>query len=435
MPSHCCRIIAFCLITSYGAHAQDLLSIYQAARQSDPTWLAAIATHQAAQEATRQSQSQFLPFVDLSAQSDRHNRDIQNGSTKQQTYNSNSWSLNIKQSIFNPINKATHQQAKASVQQANALLTTQEHDLIIRSSQAYFAILSAETQLRSVQAEQKAIAQQLEQVKRRFEVGLVAITDVNEAKASYDLVKAKKLSSENNLLLARDALSEITGAQHPKLSPLQTVIDLAHPEPQQLSSWIELADQQNPSLQAMQFALEQARTHVQIKRAGHLPYLDLVASHTRNRSQADNTPDTTKNNLLGIRFKLPLYAGGRVNSQTRQALAELEQAQYNLQKTQRAIHRQTRTAYLSVLNEISRIKALQQAVISAQTALQATEAGFDVGTRTIVDVLNAQRLLYSAQNDYAQTRHAYLVSSLRLKQAAGILSQDDVAALNQMLSR
>lgn len=426
------------LLTSSSALlADDLLSVYQQARNSDPTWLAATAGNKAAQESTVQSKAGFLPAASLSGSTTRNSTDINysNPATtdRNESYTSNSWTLTITQPLLDLSTHALHDQAKAGVRQSDAELVASQQDLIVRTAQAYLNILSAEAELTSVQAEKKAIARQLDQAERRFEVGLIAITDVHEAQASHDLATANEISANNRLLLAREALSEITGKAHNSIDTVQDTIPLLTPDPIDIDNWIDQAKSHNPSLIAATASVESAQQNVKAKRAGHYPTLDLVATGGNSSTSISTGANNTDSSTLGLQFSLPIYAGGAVSSQVRQAHAQLEQAQYNQQKTQRAVVRQTRDAYLGVISEVSRIKALQQAVVSAQSAVDATEAGFEVGTRTIVDVLNAQRSLHRSQADYEQARHIYLLNGLKLKQAAGSLSEGDLAALNQLL--
>lgn len=415
------------------------MNVYRQAHDSDPTWLAAVADNRAAQESTVQSKAGFLPTASLTASTTKNFSDIDNSFlNRRETSNSNNWTLTISQPIFNLSNYAQHDQAKANVRQSDAELVSSQQDLMVRTTQAYLNILSSEAELTSVQAEKKAIARQLDQAERRFEVGLIAITDVHEAQASHDLATANEISAQNSLLLARDALSEITGYSHDKLYTVKKDIPLLSPDPDDIEQWIAQAKTNNPGVIAAMASVESAQQNVKINRAGHYPTLDLVAtggsSSTGSTGFSSGTNETDSSSL-GLQFNLPIYAGGAVSSRVRQAHAQLEQAQHNQQRTQRAVIRQTRDAYLGVISEISRIKALQQAVVSAQSAVDATEAGFEVGTRTIVDVLDAQRSLHRSQADYEQARHTYLLNSLRLKQAAGNLSEEDIAAINNMLVR
>lgn len=430
--------VAAVLLSAAGAlHARGLLDIYQAAQKSDPVWLSQIAIHAAAQEATVQSSAGFRPDIRFSVNttsnfnhSESFNPSIPD---RREKYNSNGWSLSITQPIFRMANYARHRQAKAGVQRADAELAASAQDLMLRVARAYFDILTAESELTSAQVEKKAIERQLDQAQKRFEVGLVAITDVHEAQASFDLAIANQLVAENQILRAKESLSEITGDTHDSLDPLKDEIRLASPEPDNIDEWVKRAVQNNHTLAAGKAAVEAARQDVAVQKAGHYPTLDLVATGQNNTSHGGNFGSDTDREMLGLQFTLPVYSGGLTASEVRQAIAELQQVKAGLTRIRRATERQTRDAYLNVISDISRIQALRQARVSSRSALDATEAGFEVGTRTIVDVLNAQRTLYNSISDFQQARHNYIINGLELKHASGSLSEGDIGSVDELL--
>ena len=425
------------LLLATSVSATGLQAIYQQAIKADPVWLGALAGNRAAQEVSRQSFAAFLPSANLTASSTSNFQESQSFNTlipdRREKFNSNAWTLSVTQPVFSMLNYATHRQAKASVRQSNIELTAEAQDLVLRVAQAYFDALSAEAELSAAQAEKKANARQLEQAQKRFEVGLLAITDVHEAQASHDLALANEIAAQNSLLLAGVALSEITGETYDALTGLSSELKLLAPEPENIDDWVQQALRNNLDLSAAKAALEVAQENLKINRAGHFPTLDLVATSGNSTSHGGNFGNDTDTDRLTLQFNLPIYAGGSISSQTRQALAELDQTRHSLMQTKRATEKLARDAYLGVITEISRTHALEQAVVSTQSAVDATEAGFDVGTRTIVDVLNAQRALYSARSDLQQARYSYLINGLRLKQATGSLSGDDIASLEQIL--
>ena len=412
------------------------MDVYKEAQISDPIWLGAIAGNRADQEASEQSYSAFLPNIGFTASSSSNFQDL-NGrdalaGNRREKYNANSWNLNITQSVFSMTNYAVHRQAQASVRRSDTVLTVEAQNLILRVAQAYFDVLSAQSDLTAVSAEKKATARQLDQAQKRFEVGLIAITDVHEAQASYDLVEADEIVAENLVIIARQALNEITGKTYTKLNDLGEQLELKSPEPDDIEAWVERAMDNNLSLTAAKIAFEVAQENVKVRRAGHYPTLDLVASTGKSSTHLDPSRKT-QDDTIGLQFSVPIYTGGRVTSETRQALAELDQTSQTLTQTRRATEKQTRDAYVAVRASISRIEALQQAVVSAQSAVDSTEAGFEVGTRTIVDVLQAQRALYEAKNNHQKARYNYLLFGLQLKQAEGSLSEDDLIAVNNLL--
>lgn len=426
-------ILAGALISST-VSAENLLEVYETAQKADTEWLSAQAANRAAQEATVQSYAAFLPNVGLSADSTYNDLDRKSsGLRSSDSYNSNGWALSATQPVFRMQNYASHRQAKAAVRQADALLAAAEQDLIVRVARAYLEVLAAEAELSSVQANSKAIERQLEQAKKRYEVGLIAITDVHEAQAEYDLSKATEIRSANNVEIAFEALREITGQHYTELFKLAAEIPMITPEPASVDAWAEKALQDNLSITAALAAIEVAQENVELQKADHYPSLDLVGTYGEQNSGGAGSFDTD-GSTVSLQFNLPIYQGGAVVSRTRQALAELEQAREEATGVHRTVENQARSAYLGVVADLSRIRALQQSVVSTQSAVDATEAGFEVGTRTIVDVLDAQRALYRATADFHISRYTYIGNYLLLKQAAGSLSVQDVKTVNSVLT-
>ena len=284
-------------------------------------------------------------------------------------------------------------------------------------------------------AELEAIEKQLEQADQRFEVGLATIIDVTEARAAYDLATAAIIEAENLLANAREALRETAGQYPSELAELKEETPLVKPEPENIEEWSEQAIVMNPVLQSANSNVGLAKENIEFERSGHYPTLDLVAQKGYTSQSDSNLSGSNKTHqkILGLQVNIPIYAGGVVNSRTREASFRLDEAMQNEEEQRRAIIRQTRAAYNSVMSGVSRVNALQQAVYSNQKALESTEAGFDVGTRTTVDVLNARRELFSALRDYSRSRYEYVVNTLRLKQAAGIVSVNDIEQINQWL--
>jgi outer membrane protein len=323
------------------------------------------------------------------------------------------------------------------VAQATANFGSAKQGLLLRVAEAYFQVLGAEDNLNFTRAEQKAIAEQLKQAKQRFKVGLTAITDVHEAQARYDQSVAQSIAAENRLAVSRESLREITGQYFSVLAPLSKQSPLIAPDPQNIEQWVNTAKDKSLPLLAAEQAMRIAREEIARNRAGHYPTLDLVASQSHTETDGGAfvtfTGKQTDDTRIGVQLNLPLYQGGLVSSQTRQAAYKYQQARELYEQQQRATERQTRNAYLNVLANISQVKAFRQALQSTRTALEATEAGYQVGTRTAVDVLNARREVFRAERDYAQARYAYILETLRLKQAAGTLGEQDLAAINRWL--
>ncbi len=423
-------LLAAALVLPQAALASDLLGVYHQALESDPQLRAAEAAHRAAMEIRPQSRSALLPQVNLSAERNTIDSDITGLGNR--NYDTNGYTLSLVQSIYHHDTYVQLRQADAGIAQADAELRAAGHGLILRVAEAYFNLLAAEDNLEFAEAEKRAISQQLRQTKQRFEVGLSAITDVHEAQASHDLAVAQEIAAQNQLEIAREALRELTGNEPDGTAPLSGEMALVGPEPADIDQWVETALQQNLGLLATEASVNAAREEVKRRQSGHYPSLDLVASRrysdTRDAPSFGNESTT---NTIGLQLNVPLYSGGRTSATVREAGHRLTQALEGLDQQRRATVRQTRSAYLGVIAGISRVKALKQSLSSTQTALEATQAGFEVGTRTVVDVLNSQRLVYLARRDYARARYDYLLATLSLKQAAGTLDIADLESINR----
>jgi len=425
------------LLGSTTSHAEDLLEIYRYAQQSDPQLLAAEAGNQAAQEVRAQSRAALLPQLNLSANVTQHSSDITKSNTTtptgEETYTSNGYTVSLVQSLYHHEYYVQLRQADASIARANAEYEGAKQSLILRVAEAYFNVLAAQDSLTTAEASKRAFSQQLRQTQQRFDVGLSAITDVHEAQAAYDSAVATELAAQSQLDTNRENLREIIGRDPVALSVLKDEVPLMSPDPADINQWVEKAQKQNLSLLAAEAAARAAQEELNKRQAGHYPTLDLVASHNYNDSTDYAYGNESTNNSIGVQLNVPIYSGGLTTAQTREARALYTQAQEALEQQRRATVRETRSAYLSVTTGISQVNARKQALASAQTALEATQAGFEVGTRTIVDVLNSQRERFTAQSEYLRARYDYLLATLRLKQAAGSLNLDDIAKINNWL--
>jgi len=418
------------------AVAGDLLDNYLLARDNDPQLKAADATRLAQAETKDQSVALLLPNISLTGNTDKISSDTDSNfafnPSRKEDFHTNGYSLVVTQPVYHHDYWVGLRQADATVAQAEADYGTAKQDLMIRLASGYFDLLAAQDNLDFARAEKDATARQLEQAKQRFEVGLIAITDVHEAQAQFDLTVAQEISSDNLLANARESLQEITGQYEQAPQLLRDKIPLLSPEPTDIEQWVKTATAQNLNLKSAQFAREVASEETNRQRSGHFPTLDIVASknHSDSNSAFGSQRDSDQ---ISLQLNVPIFAGGAVNSRTRQAAYRAEAAKQNLLQTRRSVVRQTRNAYLGVIAEISRVKALKQAVISSAKANEATQAGFEVGTRTIVDVLLSQRELFRAKRDYARSRYDYILNTLRLKQAAGSLARADIEAINGWL--
>lgn len=426
------------LLGASTAQAEDLLEIYQLALQNDAQLRTAMANRDSALEARPQAEAQLLPSVSLSGDANLVRTDVNSSASSSAfTDNPNNYataglSLNLSQSIYRKEFNLQVDQADRQIAQAEVTFAAEEQNLIIRVAQAYFNVLSAEDTLEFARAENAAIARQLDQAKQRFEVGLIAITDVHEAQAAFDQSRADLIQAENALDNAWEAQQEIIKQSVEELAPLAEELPLNPPQPQNPEQWAETAQTENLSLQAASYGVDIARLNIEVQDAGDSPTLDLVGSHSLDVSNDENGSDL-HTTVIGLQLNLPLYTGGAVSSRTRQARFDYEAAQQNLDQQRRSVNRSVRDAYRGVMSSISRVEALKASTISAESALEATTAGFEVGTRTMVDVLNAQRDLFSARSNYAQVRYDFILNGLLLKQATGNLSLDDLKQVNSWL--
>ena len=433
-------------------HGDSLLEIYQQALQSDPLIHEAEARRLAAEELAPQARGLLFPQIQANAgwdQTDASGNQLIVDTTGFATApfesdsTSKSWDVSLRQTIFRWDQVIGLKQAGKLVAKAEADYEFAQQDLIIRVATRYFEVLAAEDLLTSIHADRLAIARQLEQAKQRFEVGLIAITDVQESQAAYDQSVADEIGAKRSLATSRELLREITGKYAASLSAPREDLPLPSPNPADQASWIDLAMAQNLQLVSSRLDEEVARQEISFRRTGHYPTLDLVARRAYNESVGESQlgpfPVSPIDNdrtadVIGLQFTLPIFAGGRTSSRVREAVYLHRASTEQLQRITRETERATRDAYLGVLAEISRVKALNQAVKSSRTALEATQAGFDVGTRTIVDVLNSQRALYTAITNYYRSRYAYIGNVLLLKQAAGSLQVQDLEEIDRWLT-
>ena len=417
--------------------AVDLFEVYQMAESSDPVYRQSVAAYEATLEAKPQARAQLLPTVSLNASTASNNQNISTAtglSPGEVSFNSHGYSLDISQPVFRYNLYLSLKQADLQIQQAQAELDASLQDLIIRASERYFDALAAVDNLNFVQAEKASLGRQLEQAKQRFEVGLIAITDVQEAQAGFDQSVANEILAENLIDNTHEALREITGNYLTDLAPLGDSMPLVTPQPDVIEEWTKISQEQNLRVIATKSQVENARQEIKIQKSGHLPTLDIVANKGYASSGGRFGGAQIHSEAIGLELNVPLYEGGLVNSRTRQAQSQYNQAFQQLEEAYRTAQRQTREAYLGVISGISQVKALTQAVISSESSLEATQAGFEVGTRTTVDVVASQRALLQTKRDYARARYNYILNTLRLKQAAGTLTPEDLQEINAWLN-
>lgn len=444
-------------ITPFCWSANTLSEIYELALQNDPQLRAARAAYLAGSESKNISRAQLLPQI--SAVGEYSESKYENsstsvlgqgaifgrkGQTEQETKN---YSITLSQPIFDLPAWFSFQQGKELSEQAKLQFSADQQSLILRSADSYFDVLRARDNLETALAEEKAIKRQLEQTRERFEVGLLPITDVHEAQAAFDNATVNTLETQGALDIAFEGLTVLTGEPHQQLAGLMPDFPVENPEPQNREDWVQFSLQNNFSLQAAKHAKEAADNNAQSKKFEHMPTITGSMSYYDNISDSDftgtdinsNQPFTSPSeneqdgHTIGVQLNVPIFTGGLVSAERRQAYQQFIQASENYTSTQRNTVQQARSQHLQVITNTARTKARNQAITSAKSALEATQAGYEAGTRNIVDVLIAQRTLFQAKRDYANARYDYIGSLLRLKEVAGQLSPDDIYQLNAWL--
>lgn len=412
--------------TAFGAN--DLLDIFRLAAQADATLQAARADLDAARESGPIARSARQPQAMLSGSSTLIASDAETGNGSRHQY-----AVQLTQTLYDNRLDANVQLADATIRQAQAQYAASEQSLILRVAQAYFDVLGAQDTLVFANTDQAAIERQLEQAQKRYEVGLIAITDVHEAQARFDLATAAQITAQNTVDAALAALQVIIVERPGALKIMTDQLTLAPPDPADLDAWIARAETGNLTLIAANDNAQRARVNIRAQGFDNHPTVNLVIAHSHTETFGDRSGGNT-DNTVGVQLNWPLHTGGAGAARVRQAEHQLTAALAAAAQTRRGVIQQTSDAYRGVLAGISRVKALQQAVVSNTSALEATEAGFDVGARTIVDVLNAERNLGSAIRDFKRARYDYVLATLSLKQAAGDLAVTDLATVNRWLN-
>ncbi len=477
------RLLPVALLLTQAAQADTLLQVYEKALQSDPQVREAEANRMAVLEGKPIARGALLPQV--SGQMTIANNATNGGTStffgsQQSTRvvdsrdnDARNWVLQLRQSIFRWDQWITLSQAGKKSAQADADYQAAQQDLIVRVASTYFLILAAEDTLASQQAAKESIGRQLEQAQKRFEVGLIAITDVQEAQAAYDQAVTDEILAKRALANNWEALRTIIDEIPPTLAKPAADIPLVSPDPDDVETWVNTAQQQNRNVISSQIGTRIAKDDVGLARTGHYPTVDLVLSRNNTNNEgfsrapcfqapqdldgnnaADLNSDPNRDcvggnpagtivrtptgtdletDSISLQLSLPIFSGGQTSARVQQAVYRHRASRERLERTQRETEQQTRDAYLGVISDISRVTALKQALESSRTALKASEAGYEVGTRTAVDVLDAKRKTFVAEALYLRSRYDYLINGLRLKQAAGTLAVDDLAQVDTLL--
>ncbi|QIA62494.1 outer membrane channel protein TolC [Vibrio astriarenae] len=411
---------------SFSASADDLVEIYNLAKDNDPTLLSSAATRDAAFEAITSSRATLLPQINLTAGYNINSSDVSQRDSQALTAG-----VGLSQELYNRSSWITLDIAEKNARAQDSIYAANQQALILRVSQAYFEVLRAQDNLVFVQAEKAAVGRQLEQTKQRFEVGLSAITDVHDAQAQFDAVLADEVLAENNLVNSYEALREITGQEHANLSVLDTGRFSASKSADSINVLLQQAEEKNLSLLASRISQDVARDNISLANSGHLPSISLDAGYNYGDDSEANSALNPYNDFnIGVNLVVPLYTGGNITSQSKQAEYAYVAASQDLEATYRSVVKDVRAFNNNITASIGALRAYEQSVISAQSALEATEAGFDVGTRTIVDVLDSTRRLYDANRNLSDARYNYILSELQLRQAVGTLSEQDILDVN-----
>lgn len=420
---------------SFGANAQSLLSMVEAARAYDAEYLSDVAGAQATRASAKQGNAGVLPKIALQAQQARST--VHLDATPNYKVTTNQVGIVASQSLFSATNIANFGKAKQGEMAADVQLRAAEQALLVRVAQAYFNVLTAQDAFASVQASKKAAEQQLEAAKRNFEVGNTTITDTREAQAQFDSIVAQEIASENNLRVLELALTEVTGLPNPK--PYRLEKPEMPPLPSgDIEQWVNTAKDSSAAVAAAKIALANAGYDVDAAKGGHLPTLDLTLGYYRNGTSAAHTASNAASykptSQIALQFNMPLYAGGVVSNGVDAAVAKEAQARSNLDKAMRDVNNQVKSAYLGLQSGMSQTKALEAALASSQSALDANKLGYEVGVRINIDVLNAQTNVFKTQAALAKARYEVLLGGLQLRLAAGTLSIDDLIALNKLMA-
>ncbi|MEZ8019078.1 outer membrane channel protein TolC [Vibrio splendidus] len=418
---------------SSSAFADTLAEVYDQAKQNDPQLLRSAAQRDAAFEAVTSSRSSLLPQINLTAGYNltRGETDLDSAPTRDNDQNALTAGISFSQELYQRSSWITLDTVEKSARQSDSAYAAEQQALILRVATAYFEVLRAQDNLEFVRAEKAAVARQLEQTKQRFEVGLSAITDVHDAQAQYDGVLADEVLAENTLINNYEGLREITGQEHSNLSILDTDRFSASKSSESAIALVEQAEQKNLSLLAARISQDIAKDNISLQSSGHLPSLTLDGGYDYTDIGSSDTSDGTTNNFnVGVNLNVPLYTGGSTTSLTKQAEYNYVAASEDLEATYRSVVKDVRAFNNNISASIGALRAYEQSVVSAQSALEATEAGFDVGTRTIVDVLDSTRRLYDANKNLSDARYNYILSVLQLRQAVGTLSEQDIVDVN-----
>ena len=435
----------FLIIFSCGyLSSENLLDIYNEALKNDPTFRAAEYSYLADKEIVVQGRAALLPSITLSG-STNWNEYYQNDKL-QQNYNSFSKSARVSQPLFRLDSWFNFKRSKSLTDASEAEFAYEQQNLLVRTAELYFGVLRAIDNLNASISEEKAIKKQLDQAQQRYEVGLSAITGVQEAQLAYDLSKAARINNEGNLFSAREALNALIGREIFSLDELGDNLQISSPFPNSKEDWVELALKNNYQLKASYLRKDAAKSNARSAASNHLPKIDIVGSGSESETNQFNyegfsingqgipVPAVTGRRNYAIQLSVPIFQGGAVSSRRKQAYSQYNQADENTLFTERRIIQEVRSQFSNVNTLVANVTAQQQAVISATSALEATQVGYKVGTRNVVDLLQAEKNLYAAEKNLANAKYDYILANLRLALAAGTIDPSDIVEVNNLLN-
>jgi outer membrane protein len=429
--------LALTAVLTGTAQAQSLVQLYETAKSYDATYKAAQSQYQANLAKAEQAKALMRPTAGLGATVSETDYNSQIGTVQDARYGTRNATLSASQPLFRPANLAGYKQGLKQAGLAQAQLKAAEQDLIVRVSQAYFEVLTAQESLAFVKAQKSAVSEQLAAAKRNFEVGTSTITDTREAQARFDLVTAQEIAAENDLRVKKLALDQSVGTNNAQPLSLKAGAALNAAAGGDAETWVQQATAQSPAIEQARVGLEVAQLETEKAKAGHMPTLDLTASYGGTRFRNGNLTSRVDNNTgtIGLAFNLPLYAGHATQNRIQETVSLEEKARNDLDAAQRTVTQATRTAFFGVQSGLGQVKALEAAEASSQSALDANKLGYQVGVRINIDVLNSQSQLFQTKRDLAKARYDVLLGQLKLRQAAGVLKAEDVTTINSLLQK
>jgi outer membrane protein len=438
--------------SSAQVQATNLIEIYESAAKNDPTFLASQAKLKSASLQTDAAMSAWLPKISASYSTSESNTRYKDAVKKRDengaiilddnnipvminslTKPSSSYSISLTQSIYSHEIYLNLGQAEKQVKAAEIQHESIRQQLFVRVAEAYFNMLAANDALELAQAETKAIERQLEQTIQKNEVGLIAITEVHEAQANYDSALASEILAQNDVDNSQESLREITGSYYQSVSSLSDRLELKLPTPTNIDDWVNITENNNLSIQASKLQMDVAMTSIDIKKSGHLPTVSMSAGYSGGDSESFAFAGDSNTSSISITVSIPIFEGFSTSTGVQSAKYLYQESSHNLEKERRSAIRQARSGYLGVNAAIRSVQARAQSVTSSESALEATQAGADAGTRTIVEVLTSTKNLYSAKRQLLQAKYQYIINLLKLKQAAGVLTKEDIIMVNSWL--